>query len=87
MRAIRLVRLALAMSAIGGFALIAAALASRIPMVVGVAGSGLLFLLVIPALLFWRMTLMLAAMNENRTSLPPSQSDPPDEAEVGQNPG
>lgn len=86
MKAIRLLRLGVAMSAMGGMALIFAALTGRVAVPVGVVGAGLLYLLVIPMLLFFRMTLILRTMNEERTSPPAAQDDPSDAHKVGQNP-
>lgn len=86
MRALRLLRMGVVMSAIGGMALIFAALTGRIAVPLGVIGAGVLFLLVIPLLLFFRMTIGLRAVNEKRTSGAHAQNDPDDEQIVGQNP-
>lgn len=77
MRALRLLRMGVLMSAIGGVALVLAAWLGRIAVPVGVVGAGVLFLLVIPLLLFLRMTIGLRAVNENRTLIDHSQIDPP----------
>lgn len=77
MRAMRLLRMAVLMCAIGGVALVLAAWLGRIAVPVGVVGAGVLFLLVIPLLLFLRMTIGLRAMNENRTLIDHSRTDPP----------
>jgi len=86
MRALRLLRLGVAMSAIGGVALIFAALTGRVAVPLGVIGAGVLFLLVIPLLLFFRMTIGLRAVNEKRTSSDHARNDPPKRQKVGQNP-
>lgn len=86
MRALRLLRMGVAMSAIGGMALIFAALTGRIAVPVGVIGAGVLFLLVIPLLLFFRMTIGLRAVNVSRTLDDAAQIDPDPSRKVGQNP-
>ena len=86
MRALRLLRLGVAMSAIGGVALVFAAMTGRVAVPVGVTGAGLLLLLVIPLLLFLRMTILLRALNENRTLAAISQTGPPEEQKVVRNP-
>lgn len=86
MRALRLLRLGVAMSAIGGMALIFAALTGRIAVPVGVIGAGVLFLLVIPLLSFLRLTIGLRAMNEKRTTRDHTRIDPDNGQKAGQNP-
>jgi hypothetical protein len=86
MRALRLLRLGVAMSAIGGVALIFAALTGRIAVPLGVIGAGILFLLVIPLLQFLRMTIGLRAANEERTPGDHARNDPKNGQKVGQNP-
>lgn len=86
MRALRLLRLGVAMSAIGGAALIFAALTGRVAVPLGVIGAGVLFLLVMPVLSFLRMTIGLRAMNEKRTTQDHTRIDPEDAQKVGQNP-
>lgn len=86
MRALRLLRLGVVTCAIGGAALIFAALTGRIAVPIGVIGVGLLFLLVIPLLSFLRLTIGLRIANEKRTSGSHAQNDPPETRKVGQNP-
>lgn len=86
MRALRLVRMAIVMCALGGAALVLAAWLGRIAVPVGVVGAGLLFLFVIPALQFVRMTIGLRAVNEKRTSGIAGDQDAPDVQKVGSTP-
>jgi hypothetical protein len=86
MRALRLLRLGIVMSAIGGVALIFAALTGRVAVPIGVIGAGVLFLLVIPLLSFFRLTIGLRIANEKRTSGSHAQNDPPETRKVGQSP-
>lgn len=86
MNMLRLLRFGVALAALGGIALIAFALAGRIAVPLGVIGAGLLFLLVIPLLLFFRMTIGLRAVNVNRTLDEAAHIDPPPSQKVGQNP-
>ena len=86
MRALRLLRLGVAMSAIGGVALIFAALTGRIAAPLGVIGAGVLFLLVIPLLQFLRMTIGLRAANEEQTSGDHTQNSLQKGQKAGQNP-
>lgn len=86
MKALRLLRFGVALAALGGVALIAFALADKISVPLGVVGAGLLFLLVIPLLLFLQMTIGLRAVNVNRTLDDTAHTDPPPSQKVGQNP-
>jgi hypothetical protein len=86
MRTLRLLRFGVALAALGGVALIAFALAEKIPVPLGVIGAGLLFLLAIPLLLFLQMTIGLRVANVNRTLDEAAHIDPPPSQKVGQNP-